>query len=39
MLGAGALVYWLWEEDHVPKVMGSNPGTVNWMNIFHIYLL
>ena len=31
---AGALVYWLWEETHVPKVVGSNPGTVYWMDIF-----
>ena len=36
---AGALVLWLWEETHIPKVMGSNPGTVYWMNIFHINLL
>ena len=38
-LRAGALVYWLWEDTHVPKVVGSNPGTVYWMDIFHIYLL
>ena len=25
---AGALVQWLWEETHVPKVVSSNPGTV-----------
>ena len=25
---------WLWEE-----VVGSNPSTVYWMDIFHIYLL
>ena len=31
---AGALVWWLWEETHVPKVVSSNPGTVNWMDIF-----
>ena len=24
---AGALVYWLWEETHVLKVVGSNPST------------
>ena len=22
------------EETHVPKVVGSNPGTVYWMDIF-----
>ena len=27
------------EETHVPKVVGSNPSTVDWMDIFHIYLL
>ena len=32
---AGALV----KETHDPKVVSSNPGTVYWMNIFHIYLL
>ena len=36
---AGALVKWLWEGTHVPKVVSSNPGTVYWMDIFHIYLL
>ena len=25
---AGALVQWLWEETHVPKVIGSNPSTL-----------
>ena len=36
----GALVQWLWEETHVPKVMSSNPGTIYWMDIFsHTYLL
>ena len=25
---AGALVWWLWEETNVPKVVGSNPSTV-----------
>ena len=24
---------WLWEETRVPKVMGSNPGTVYWIDI------
>ena len=33
------VVYWLWEETHVPKVVGSNPSTIYWMDIFHIYLL
>ena len=37
--GAGALVLWLWEETHVPKVVGSNPGTVYWMDIYSHYLL
>ena len=31
---ARALVYWLWEETHDPKVVGSNPSTINWMDIF-----
>ena len=26
-------------ETHVPKVVGSNPRTIYWMDIFHIYLL
>ena len=30
-LRAGALVKWLWEETHVPKVVGSNPSTGYWM--------
>ena len=31
---------WLWEETHVPKVVGSNPGTVYWMDIFsHIFVV
>ena len=34
MAWAGALVQWLREETHVPKVVGSNPGTVYWMDIF-----
>ena len=36
---AGALLKWLWEETHVLKGVGSNPNTVYWMDIFHIYLL
>ena len=28
------MVKWLWEETHVPKVMGSNTGTVYCMDIF-----
>ena len=36
---AGALVRWLWEETHILKVVGSNPSTVYWMDIFHKYLL
>ena len=37
---AGALVYWLWEETRVPKVVSSNPGTISQMDIFsHRYLL
>ena len=27
------------KEAHVPKAVGSNPGTVCWMEKFHIYLL
>ena len=26
-------------KTHVPKVVGLNPGTVYWMNIFHFNLL
>ena len=33
---ADALVKWLWEEL-IPKVVGSNPSTVYWMDNFHIY--
>ena len=33
---AGALVYWLWEETRVPKVVSSNPGTISQMDFFHI---
>ena len=36
---AGALVEWLLEESHIPKVVGSNPSHIYWMDIFHIYLL
>ena len=38
-LRAGALVQWLWEETFILKVVGSNPSTVNWMDILHFYLL
>ena len=31
---AGALVYWLWEETRVLKVVGSNPSTIFLMDIF-----
>ena len=24
----------LWEETHVPNVVGLNPGTVYWMDMF-----
>ena len=30
---AGALVQWLWEETHFPKVVGSNPGARYWMDM------
>ena len=34
------MVGWLWEETHVPKVIGSNPGNVYWMEIFsHIFVV
>ena len=36
---AGALVWWLWEETHVLKVVGSNPSTIYWMKNFRIYFL
>ena len=29
-----ALVYWLLEETRVPKVVGSNPSAVYWIDIF-----
>ena len=35
----GALVLWLWAETHVLKIVGSNPSTIYWMDIFHIILL
>ena len=35
----GALVWWLWAETHVLKIVGSNPSTIYWMDIFHIILL
>ena len=28
------MVKWLWEETHIPKVVGSTLCTVYWMNIF-----
>ena len=31
---AGTLVKWLWEETHVLKVVGLNPSTIYWMDIF-----
>ena len=34
-----ALIEWLWVETHAPKVVGLNPITVYWMDIFHLYLL
>ena len=36
---AGALVYWLWEETHILKVVGSNPSPVYWMDIFHHFII
>ena len=36
----GALVQWLWEETLAPKVVGSNPSTVYWMDIFsHLFVV
>ena len=35
---AGALVLWLWQMTHIREVVGSNPGGVFWMDIFHIDL-
>ena len=34
----GALVWWLWEETHVSKVVSSNPDTIYWMDIFYIHI-
>ena len=33
-----AVVKWLWEETHAEKVVSLIPGTIYWMDIFHIYL-
>ena len=31
---------WLWEETHVPMIVGLNPNTVYWMDIFsHIFVV
>ena len=27
-----------WEETHIPKVVGSNPSTVYWIDIFFKYI-
>ena len=36
----GALIYWLWEEPHVPKVVCSNPSAVYWTDIFsHLFVI
>ena len=30
----------MWEETHVPKVVGSNTGTVYWMDICaHLFVV
>ena len=34
-----ALVYWLWKETHVLKVVGLNLSTLYWMKKIHICLL
>ena len=31
---AGALVLWLWKETHIREVVGLNPSTGYWMDIF-----
>ena len=31
---AGALVAWVWLTTYVQEVVGSNPSTVYWMDIF-----
>ena len=36
---AVALVQWLWEETHVPKVVGLNPGTGYWMDMTFFTLI
>ena len=37
---AGVLVKWLWEETHVLKVVGMNPCTTYWVDIFsHIFVV
>ena len=37
---AGALVWWLWEDTRVLKVMGSNNSTLYWMDIFaHLFVV
>ena len=31
---------WLWEDTHVLKVVGSNPSTIYWMDIFsHLFVV
>ena len=36
---AGALVWWLWEDTPVLKVVDSNPGAIYWMIItFFTYI-
>ena len=36
---AGALVQWLWEETHIPKVVGSNPSAGYWMDMTFFTLI
>ena len=38
---AGALVYWLREETHVLKVVGSNPSTIKVLDghLSHIFVV
>ena len=38
---AGALVYWLWEETHVPKVVSSYHSTVRMLdgNFSHLFVV
>ena len=39
-LRAEALVYWLLEDTHVPKVVSSNPSSAYWMDIFsHLFVV